>query len=129
MKIKWKNINNGRNRLAKSKKNQTAWRNENHKYLGILDADTIKQAEMKAKVREKYLRRTRKLLESKFCIRNLIKEINTLAFSLAIYSGQFLKWTSKKMDQMTRKMMMIDEALHQRDDIDHIYQPLCSGSI
>ena len=37
-----------------------------YKYLGILEMDTIKQAEMKEKkIRKEYLRRTRKLLETK----------------------------------------------------------------
>ena len=37
---------------------------ENCKYLGILEA-YMKQTEMKEKVRKEYLRRTRKLLETK----------------------------------------------------------------
>ena len=40
--------------------------NETYKYLGILEADTIKQVEMKEKIQKEYLRRTRKLLETKF---------------------------------------------------------------
>ena len=36
--------------------------NETYKYLGILEADTIKQVEMKDKIQKEYLRRTRKLL-------------------------------------------------------------------
>ena len=36
---------------------------ETYKYLGILEADTIKQVEMKEKIKKKDLRRTRKLLE------------------------------------------------------------------
>ena len=51
--------------------------NETYKYLGILEADTIKQAEMKEKIQKEYLRRTRKLLETKLNSRNLIKGINT----------------------------------------------------
>ena len=51
--------------------------NETYKYLGILEADTIKQAEMKEKIQKEYLRRTRKLLETKLNSRNLMKGINT----------------------------------------------------
>ena len=51
--------------------------NETYKYLGILEADTIKQGEMIDKIRKEYLRRTRKLLETKHSSRNLIKGINT----------------------------------------------------
>ena len=50
--------------------------NETYKYLGILGADTIKQVEMKDKIRYKCIRRTRKLLETKVSRRNLIKGIN-----------------------------------------------------
>ena len=44
-------------------------------------ADTIKQVEMKEKIKKEYLWRTRKLLETKLCSRNLIKGINTRAFT------------------------------------------------
>ena len=76
---------------------------ETCKYLDILEADTIKQVEMKEKVKKEYLRRTRKLLEAKLCCRNLIKGINTWTVPLVRYSGPFLKWTReelKKMDQI-----------------------------
>ena len=54
---------------------------ENYKYLGILEADTIKQAEMKEKIKKEYYRRTRKLPESTLCSRNLIissKKLKTI---------------------------------------------------
>ena len=56
---------------------RTLGEKETNKYLGILEADTIKQVEMKDKIRKEYLRRTRKLLETKLSSRNLIKGINT----------------------------------------------------
>ena len=96
---------------------------EIYKYLGILEADTIKQMEMKDKVRKEYLRRTRKLLETKLSSRNFIKEINTWAVPLIIYSGHFLIWTRdelKQMDQRTRKLMTMHKALHPRYDVDRI---------
>ena len=70
---------------------------ETYKYLGILEADTIKQEEMKEKIKKEYLRRTRKLPEPKLCSRNLIKEINTCSVSLAKYSGPFLKWAKEEL--------------------------------
>ena len=72
---------------------RTLGENETYKYLGILEADTIKQVGIKDKIQKKYLRRTRKLLETKLSSRNLIKRINTLAVQLVRYSGPFLKWT------------------------------------
>ena len=59
--------------------------------MGILEADTIKQAEMKEKIQKEYLRRTRKLLETKLNSRNLIKGIITWAVPLIRYSGPFLE--------------------------------------
>ena len=70
---------------------------ESYKYLGILEADTIKQVEMKEKIPKEYLRRTRKLLETKLSCRNLIKGINTWAVSHVRYSGSFFKWTREKL--------------------------------
>ena len=87
--------------------------NETYKYLGILEADTIKQAEMKEKIQKEYLRRTRKLLETKLNSRNLVR-----------YSGPFLKWTReefKQMDQRTRKLITMHKALDHRDDVDRLY--------
>ena len=98
--------------------------NETYKYLGILEADTIKQAEMKEKIQKEYLRRTRKLFETKLNGRNLIKGINTWAVPLVRYSRSFLMWTReelKQMNQRTRKLMTMHKALHPRDDVDRLY--------
>ena len=58
--------------LPNHDKIRTLAENETYKYLGILEADTIKQVEMKNKIQKEYLRRTRKLLETKLNSRNLI---------------------------------------------------------
>ena len=72
---------------------KTLEENETYKYLGILEADIIKQVLMKDMIRKEYLRRTQKLLETKLSSRNLIKGINTWAVPLVRYSEPFLKWT------------------------------------
>ena len=98
--------------------------NETYKNLGILEADTTKQVEMKDKIRKEYLRRTRKLLETKLSSRNLIKGINTWAVTLVRYSGPFLEWNRdelKQMDQRTRKLMTMHKGLYPRDDVDRLY--------
>ena len=46
--------------LPNHDKIRTLGENETNKFLGILEADTIKQKEMKDKIRKEYLRRTRK---------------------------------------------------------------------
>ena len=87
--------------------------NDAYKYLGILEADTIKQVEMKDKIQKEYLRRTRKLHETKLSHKNLIKRINIWAVPLLRYSGLFLKWPKdehKQMDQRTRKLMTMHKA-------------------
>ena len=97
---------------------------ETYKYLGILEADTIKQVEMKEKAKREYLRRTRKLLETKLSSRNLIKGINTWTVFLVRYSGPFFKWIReelKQMNQRTRNLTTMHKALHPRDDTERLY--------
>ena len=79
---------------------------------------------MKNKSQKEYLRRTRKLIETKLFRRNLTKRINTWAVLLVRYSRPFLKWTRdelKQMDQRTRKLMTMHKALLPRDDVDRLY--------
>ena len=102
----------------------TLGENKTCKYLGILEADTIKQMEMKDKIQKEYCRRARKLLEKKLTCRNLIKGINTWAVPLIRYSWPFLKWTRdelKQMDQRTRKLVTMHKAQHPRDDVARLY--------
>ena len=63
--------------LPSQDKIRTVGEIETNRYLGILEADTIKQVGMKDKIKKEYLGRTRKLCETKLCSRNLIKGINT----------------------------------------------------
>ena len=64
--------------------------------------------EIKEKSKKEYLRRTRKLLETKPSSRNLIKGKDTWAVTLVRCSGPLVKWTGeelKQMGQRTRKLM------------------------
>ena len=73
---------------------RTLAENETYKYLGILEADTVKQGVMEDQIQKEYLRRTRKLLKTKLFSRNLIKKINNWAVPLVRYSGpEINKWT------------------------------------
>ena len=97
---------------------------ETYKYLEILEADTIKQEEMKENIKKEYFRRTRKLLKIRLCCRNLIKGMNISAVPLIRYLGPFLKWIReelKQMDQRTRKLMTMHSALHLKDDVNRLY--------
>ena len=73
--------------LPNQEKIRTLGEKETLKYLGILEMDTVKNADIKEKIKD-YLWRTKKLLEIKLYSRNLIKGINTWAVR---YSGPFLK--------------------------------------
>ena len=50
--------------LLNQEKIRTVREKETYKYLGLLEADTIKQAEMTEKIEKEYFRRTRKILET-----------------------------------------------------------------
>ena len=109
---------------------RTLGENETYKYLGILEADTIKQVKIKDKMRKEYLGRTRKLLEIKLSSRNLIKGINTWAVPLFRYSGPFLERTRdelKQINQRTKKIITMHKALHPRDDVDRLYVSRTEG--
>ena len=127
---KWQTTYNWRNGTTKSRKIRTFGEEETYKYLGILEADTITQVEMKDKIRKEYLSRTTKLFETKLSYRNLIKRISTWAVPLIRYSGPFLKWIrheQKQMDQRTRKLTTMHKALHPKDDVDRLYVPRKEG--
>ena len=97
---------------------------EKYRYLDIWEADIIKQVEIKEKIQKEYLRRSRKLLETKLSYWNLIEGINTWALPLVKYSAPFGKWTReelKQMDQTTRKLRTMLKELHPRDAVDRLY--------
>ena len=73
--------------LPNKERIRTLKEKETYKCFGNLEADAIKQVQMKDMIREEYLRRTRKLLDKKLSSRNLIKGINTWAVSLVSFSS------------------------------------------
>ena len=109
--------NNGWSGTTKSSYRQEARRKETYKYLGMLEADTIKQKEIKEIIKKEYLRRVSKLLETKLYSRNIFKGMNIWAAHLVRYLRPFLKWTRefKQMDQRTRKLITNHKAFYPRD--------------
>ena len=71
---------------------------DNYKYLGVLEADTIKHQTMKETVRKEYLRRVRKVLGSKLNGGNIITAINSRAVSIIRYGAGVLDWTQAPYD-------------------------------
>ena len=124
---KWKKRNNRRNRTAKSGKNQKASIEEKIQVLentGSRHHKTSRNLKKKKNRKERH-KWTRKLLKTKLCSRNLIKEINIWVVSLVRYSGRFLKCTReerRKMNQRTRRLITVHKALYTRDDIDSLCQ-------
>ena len=85
--------------LPNQDKIRTIKEKETYKYLGILEADT-KQLKMKERIKKEYLKRNRKLLETKLYCRNLTKGINYWAVTLLRYSRSFLKWIREELKEM-----------------------------
>ena len=81
--------------LPNHDKIRTLRENETYKYLGILEADTIKQVQTKDKIREEYPRRTRKLFEINISSRNLIKGIDTWALQDTLEERYAIKYFFK----------------------------------
>ena len=122
MKIGKRHLTDGM-KLPNQDKIRSLGEKEAYKYLGILEADTIEQEDMKEKIKKDYLRRTRNLLKIKLSSRNLIKGINTWAVDFVRYSRLFLTWTKeerKQMDQRSWKLMTKHQALNPRDNIDRL---------
>ena len=103
---------------------------ENYKYLGVLEADTIKMELMKEKIMKEYRRRVKKVLGSKLNGGNTIKAINAWAISVVTYSGGIVDWTVdelKEADRKTRKLLTLNGALHPRSNTDRLYLPRAEG--
>ena len=116
--------NSRRNRISKSGKPENAWRER--KLTSTLEywrRTPSNERRWRGKIKKEYLRRTKKLLETKFFSRNLIKGINTRKVSLVRYSEPFLKWTREEHRQTEQRLrrLIMHKALHPRHDRDILY--------
>ena len=97
---------------------------EGYKYLGVLEADGMKDSKMKDKITKEYFRRIRVILKSKLNGRNTITAINSRAVSIVRYGAGIIKWNKtelEKMDRKTRKLLTIYRAFHPQGDVDRLY--------
>ena len=95
-----------------------------YKYLGVLEADKIKDKEMKEKIQKEYFRRVRRILKSKLNSGNTILATNSRAVSLIRYGAGIISWTKselQKIDRKTRKLMTVYRGFHKQGDIDRLY--------
>ena len=61
--------------------------NDRYKYLGVLEADDVKQESLKERLSKEYVRRVKKVIRSNFKGGNMVNAVNSLAVSLLCYSG------------------------------------------
>ena len=103
---------------------------EAYKYLGILQADTIKNKEMKDIISKEYFRRIRKILKSKLNGGNTICALNSRAVSLIRYGAGIIQWTKEEirvMDRKTRKLLTTYRSMHPQADVDRLYMKRKDG--
>ena len=107
--------------LPNQEKIRTLGEKEIYKYLGKLEADTIKQVEMKKK--KEYISRTRKPLETKPWGRNLIKRNKHLGcFPPKLLGIIFETDEGKNFILRKRKLITVHKSLHLRDHINRLYK-------
>ena len=82
-----------------------------YKYLGILEVDGVKHAEIKDQKKKEYLRRVRNILKSKLNEGNIILAINLRAVSIVRYGAG----------------MTMYGAHHPKADVDRLYLQRCEG--
>ena len=90
--------------LPDGQKIQGLTTDEDYKYLGMLEADSIKQNTMKAKVKGEYFRRLKKILKSDLNAGNVVTAINVWAVSAFRYSSGILDWTKVELQSMDTKL-------------------------
>ena len=66
-------------------------------YLGILEADKIKEKEMKETFSKEYLRRLRLILKLQPNGRNKIMAVNTWVVSVIRYGAGIMKWNTDEL--------------------------------
>ena len=101
-----------RKNLPNQESIKTLAEEKNYKYWGILDEDTLKQTEMKEKVKKEYHRNTWNFLETKPISRNLIKRSKCLGSPTFKILGNIPK-TDKRW---TQSNLLSDKAI---DDFAH----------
>ena len=97
---------------------------EGYKYLGILEADGVKNNEMKEKIKTEYFRRIRNFLKSKLNAGSIFQAINSRAVSIIRYGAGIVGWNKEEMqamDRKTRKLLTIYRTHHPQADVNRLY--------
>ena len=86
--------------------------------------DDFKDESVKDRLSKEYVKRVKKVIRSKLNGGNMVRVINSWAVSLLRYSGGVVRWTKVELmnlDQKTRKLLIIQDALHARADGSRLY--------
>ena len=86
--------------------------------------DDFKDESMKDRLSKEYVRRVKKVIRSKLNGGNMVRVINSWAVSLLRYSGGVVRWTKVELinlDRKTRKLLIIQDALHARANGSRLY--------
>ncbi|XP_047478488.1 uncharacterized protein LOC125031649 [Penaeus chinensis] len=103
---------------------------EVYKSLGVDQSDGIQHSLMKEKIRKKYYRRVRLILDTELNAKNKMHAINSLAVPVPQYSFGINDWREieiQEMDRKTQKLLTKYGVLHPKADKDRIYIPRSSG--
>ena len=99
---------------------------EGYKYLGIVESDDIRHAEMKEIIQSEYYRRVWTILTSKLNGGNTTIAINLRAVLVVCYGAGGINWTKSElqtMERKTQKLLTIYRSLHPQADADRLYMP------
>ena len=86
--------------------------------------DDFKDESVKDRLSKEYERRVEKVIRSKLNGGNMVRVINSWAVSLLRYSGGVVRWTKVELmnlDRKTRKLLIIQDALHARANGSRLY--------
>jgi hypothetical protein len=100
------------------------------KYLSILQNRNIEHKNEKEKLKKKYVRRLRLILNTELSAKNKMQAIGSLAVPVLRHNFGIINWHQKeiqKLDRQTRKILTIHGQHHPRADIDHLYVPRKEG--
>jgi hypothetical protein len=71
-----------------------------YRYLGHMQTEQIKQAQIKQQLGDEYLTRTKSILKTKLNGKNTIKAINTYAIPVLTFSFGIAKWTPTDLENL-----------------------------
>ena len=97
---------------------------DNYKYLGIIQADSILHDKVKENTKKEYYGRVRSILKKGVSAKNTTSAIKTFAMPILRYGYGVIKWTQNELraiDCKTRKILYKYKFHHPKSDIHRLY--------